>query len=624
MKKLFTFLFALICLQTMSAQVTIWGGLNDPNSTFANGLGDWIAVGITSADPSRIDSALWYWDAQGDAKRGAYYGTRTTINSTSKGGAVVFDSDWLDNGGVVGAFGAGSAPGPQEGALESPVIDCSSFTEVAVRFTQYFRNHESECFIDVTTDGGATWVPFQFNQEILRGAETPRNSVKLIDISSVAGGQKAVQFRFRFSGYYYFWIVDDVTLTSLPDNNLSLKEPFYTPYAYAQPKSVICEDTMIFSAVLSNSGHLPQDNVVFKGEILGSNRRTVLFADSLVINRLETHEDDTTFRTPNYFVPNNLAVGKYYIRWSTYTTGVTDFETSDNSKIDSFVVTDLLSGRAPRAVSGVRAGNGGAYKFGIGFKTANCWKPTEKFFASTVTTAFVANDGRTLQDYSVSLFILRVKPEVLADWSDFDLTLGIASTSVDLLGADSYTCTTEANYAPLVIDITDFNNNGAPNIPLDPGTRYFALIEHPATDGIPVFQVISNEKDYAFPFANVVINDNDQWFNGGFGDGNTPILDIGLTTVIGTDDKPLADNVMSIYPNPVISDDLMVSIHFEKATSANITVADLSGKVMSFTSHDALTQEKIKIDTHEFKAGEYFIRVATDEGTSTKKFVVVK
>ncbi len=633
MKKFLT-IFSLVIFigHGLIAQVkVIWGGPNEPNSTFATGLGDWKAIGLRSADPSKAAAALWTWSSNGRADRGAFWrlqsgAPRQSVASTSRGGAAVFDADYLDNGGDGTVLGDGPAPGPQEGVLESPTIDCSNFPTVAVRCFQYYRNFDSKCYVDVSNDGGNNWVPFQVNEEVIRGEETPRNSIVLVEITSVAANRPNVKIRFRWEGYYYFWIIDDVELVEVPENNLKLDQPFYTPYAYAQPTSVICEDTMVFSARLSNLGSKAQDNVILKGEILARNRTTVLFADSLKIGRLEVTDDDTVFRTPNYFVPNRLSPGRYYLRWSTYNEGVTDFYVQDNSRLDSFEVTDLSFSRCPRETGGVRAGQGASYSFGIGFKTANCWNAHDKFWASTATTSFVANPGGSLNGYTVSIYFAKVNPDVEADWSNFDRNLGIASPSVTLLGVDTYTCSSERNYDDITVELTDFENGGTPKIPLEKNTRYFLLVDHPATPPgtIPIFQATSNEKNYNFGYANVVIDQSGTWFGGGFGPGYTPYLILGLELQTKTDETPLPSNAVVVSPNPVVSDELKLEVNFEKPTDINVTIADIQGRVKSLQPFGQIMSQALRINVADYPAGEYLVRVTSSEGSSTKKFVILK
>lgn len=628
MQKIFTILFFLgLSVSWVNSQI-LWGGPNDPNSTFAGGFNGWTTQGLSSDDPAKADSARWYYSAASSAAGGAYYGTRGAINSPSRAnGAMVFNSDLLDNAGVAGNFGNGKCPSLHSGVLISPVINCSAFGGVALKFNQYYRNFNSTCYVDVSNDGGANWNSYQLNQDIAVNAETPTNSQILIDISADAGNQATVQFRFRFDGEYYFWIVDDVQLVSLPDYDLALNSHFYTPAAYRQPKAMICTDSFLFQANLNNKGGKAQTNVVLKGEIIGIDRKTVIHADSVIIDRLETTDDDTAFNVANLFVPNKLDFGKYFIRWSVYSKDATvaDYNRNDNTRVDSFEISLNEFAKAPRATGGVRSGGGAGYVFGNQYRTSDCWNDNDKWLAKQAKFSLVTNAGGTLDGYSVSIYLMKVKDDVDGGFTNFDGSGGIASPSVDILSAEAFSGTTEQNYDPITVDLTDFNT-GDNGILLQKSSRYFIGVDHPATPtgAVATFHAISNEKSYnSQPFSTFVIDQAGEWFNG-FQGTNTPILELICEFVTKTDEKPLADNVMSLYPNPVVNDNLKVGLNFANPTDANLTIADINGKILNFESHKQVTKDVFSISTAALNAGSYLIRVSTNEGTSTKQFTVIK
>lgn len=636
MNKIFTVL-CMLGLSTLylNAQFQIiWGGPADPNSTFAGGINGWTTQGLASSDPTKADSAIWYWSATSSGAGGAYYTGLGPINSPSRtNGAMVFNSDLLDNAGTPGVPPnpppkIGKAPAPHTGVLTSPVINCSTFNSVVVKFNQFYRNYQSTTWVDVSNDGGNIWTPFQVNEEIGSNALTPTNSQKLIDISSVAANQANVQIRFRFDGEYYFWIIDDVQLVKLPDYNMAINSVFYTPASYRQPKSQICQDTFVFSAEINNKGGIAQTNVVLRGEILDIDRRTVLFTDSVIVARMETTDDSLTVRTDNFFVPNKLDFGKYYIRWTVYAKDATgtDAVPNDNVKLDSFEVSLDKFVKAPRHTGGVRAGGNTRYVFGSLYRTSDCWNANDQFIATQALYRLVTNAGGTLAGYTTSIYLMKVKDDVDAGFTNFENMNDIASNSVEIVSAESFTCTTEANYENIMVPLTDFNNAGG-KVFLNRASRYFLGVDHPATPAgaVPTFHAISNEKDYIGQgFSNFVIDDGGTWYGGAFGRGYTPIMELTIELLTKNDDKPLPESVMNIYPNPVITNELKVELNFDKATDANLTVADINGKLLSFEPHKAVTQETININTSELKAGNYLIRVSTDEGTRTKQFTVVK
>ena len=69
----YSFLVLVSCIvNVMNGQTTLWGGPNDPNSTFSNGIGGWTTEGINSSTIDSSKNAIWNWSSTGDGKNGAY------------------------------------------------------------------------------------------------------------------------------------------------------------------------------------------------------------------------------------------------------------------------------------------------------------------------------------------------------------------------------------------------------------------------------------------------------------------------------------------------------------------------------------------------------------------------
>ncbi|MEM1219823.1 MAG: hypothetical protein AAGH79_12970, partial [Bacteroidota bacterium] len=100
-------------------------------------------------------SADWSWTSDGTASNGKYWEERPAIQSASKKGAFVFDSDGQDP----------NAELPNHNAsLISPEIRATRQMEVVyLSFYEYYRNYESKAMIEVFGDSNAdgkadTWI----------------------------------------------------------------------------------------------------------------------------------------------------------------------------------------------------------------------------------------------------------------------------------------------------------------------------------------------------------------------------------------------------------------------------------------------------------------------------------
>lgn len=622
MKRLGTLLLMSVLVGfQLSAQAVLWGGPNDPNSTFANGLGAWTTIELGSS----AGKALWTYSASGTSK--GYYSdlSGSIISPSSADGAAIFDSDFLDNGGIADNDGNGSAPAPHKGALVSPVIDCSTFSSVSLAFYQYYQNYTSTCTIEVTSDEGKTWTSFPVNEEVRFGTGTYRNNKRVVDITSAAALKSKMQFRFVFEGDGYFWTIDDVTLIELPDNDLALITPYYFPFTYAQPKSQICNDEFKFSTTVSNLGKSAQKNALFKVEILDKDRTTVLFTDETQVANMDPTDDNITIKTNKTFIPNNLDFGKYYIRWTFNGGNTPDYNPNDNVRTDSFEITVNSYSREPGIRTGVRANERTAFVVASQYRTPNCWTNNDRFKVTNVEMAFAVGRKASINGYTTNIGFYKIKDEVSPNFLNFDREKGLASTSIEAIANQAFTGTNESSFTLFQVPLK--NDQGA-DIELAANTRYFLTCSHPEEPSDDPdswhFHAASLEKNYeGHPFAVPVIDNEGYWLES-WPDGDAPVLRLSIGVITKTDDHPLDESVLNISPNPVQNNEVKFNLKFGKATDANITLFDMNGKVLNFEPHKSVLNQTISLSTLNLASGEYFIRVSTQEGTKTKMFSVIK
>ncbi|WP_157640831.1 Kelch repeat-containing protein [Longispora albida] len=114
------------------------------------------------------------------------------------GGFAIADSDF---------YGSGKH---QDTSMLSPVFDLTSTATPVLRFNSDYRTFTRDTVdVDITTDGGATWVNLWHRQAGQSQRGPVVNEVSLADF----GGQPAAQLRFKYVGTYdYWWQVDNVTV----------------------------------------------------------------------------------------------------------------------------------------------------------------------------------------------------------------------------------------------------------------------------------------------------------------------------------------------------------------------------------------------------------------------------
>ena len=265
-------------------------GISLYTETFSNGLAGENGAWVNNGSPA---SAIWEYRGPATTpgintcSRGAFAGANGAAPPTSPtatNGYMVFDSDFLDNNGNPQGFGTGPAPTPHMGELVSPVIDLTGYPNVLLSFNFKFRRFVSDLFVAFSTDG-VNWT----DTVVVYGDAigTPSNSPHTNDFFSAyvtaIGGSATAQFKFIFDGVnshgnpngsgYYYAAIDDIVITSAPDNDLVLDEKYLTKtggpgnqqYYREIPQGQAQNDSILIGGKMTNLGSATQNNarVVF-------------------------------------------------------------------------------------------------------------------------------------------------------------------------------------------------------------------------------------------------------------------------------------------------------------------------------------------------------------------------
>lgn len=222
----------VVCLVCGQAQAqNIWGAeaitgqsdgqfdsdFTETGSPFSLANSGWTALSVYDSGGSQTPGlAFWTRNLQGYSQ-GAYWEGTTPVNSPSQANGVgIFDSDYLDNNGIVGSFGLGQSPSAHRGELISPPIDLSGFTDqlIMLKFYSLYQEFQIDSLsIAASTDGGITWgtaVDYRTYQAPLskRFVYVPFPTDTLAGVANLT----QVRIKFVFQGDYYFALVDDATI----------------------------------------------------------------------------------------------------------------------------------------------------------------------------------------------------------------------------------------------------------------------------------------------------------------------------------------------------------------------------------------------------------------------------
>ena len=322
----------------------IWGGPNSTgaeydNSTFNGGLNDWTTEGLESATQDSAHNAIWRWDENGQMADGTWWGGNGTIESPSvSNGAVGFDSDYYDNSGL--------APYPQKSILTSPSMDCTGEAEVSVLFYESYRQWNATSKLEVSNDGGNTWVPYAipFNDDISSNLPTGGDAWTYVNITPTAANQSDVRLRFVWEGGYYYWILDDVALIKSPQNDLAIVDFFYPAAAYSQSSmtGVSC-DSMGFNCTIRNVAKVTRNDITVYVNV--SDDSGVVYTDSVELLELLGDSEDTLITFDGLWSPGNVE-GGYSIVYSVKD-AEQDFNPGDNNDGQNYEISNKTFAMGP-------------------------------------------------------------------------------------------------------------------------------------------------------------------------------------------------------------------------------------------------------------------------------------
>ncbi|MEL6945127.1 MAG: PA domain-containing protein, partial [Bacteroidota bacterium] len=261
--------------------IVLWGAGGEGN--FDSSLDGWTTENYVACAADTLEGfSLWQWRPAGGSNRGAFVGGAGSVNSpTSCNGVASFDSDFYDNDGISGNFGAGPCAASQAGALISPSIDLSGSADaagVAVTFYQALRQFQSTYWVGWSTDGGVTWDSTQINQEY--EVNSPHiQDIERVNLPSSVIGASDLRIKFTLSpANYYYWTIDDVRIVEREANNLRVNNFFALPPNAITPQSQV--EAFGFLADIENIGALAQDEVNLNMTIVNS-EGSVVFTDDL-------------------------------------------------------------------------------------------------------------------------------------------------------------------------------------------------------------------------------------------------------------------------------------------------------------------------------------------------------
>lgn len=488
---------------------------------------------------------------------------------------------------MIDSDGAGASALQDAYATYNGTIDLTMYPNVTLEFDHHYRAYQEVRSVDVSTDNFTTFTTYEVTPSTVANVNV--SETFSIDISGAAGGQAGVSIRFHYEGNFgWYWAVDDLLIKTTEPYDLradgtawgvtgtwGARLPYYsTPVDQVQPIEFCGINTNIGINDIADATYTIDIPSVFNAS--GSTNSVAGATDTICAT--------TTF-TPN------AAVASFTASASMSTTNP-DTGTGNNDFDDiTFAVTDYIYARdnADAVIQG------GSYNQGNGFEIGNVFD----MFASAeltgidfgVTTTAVAG-----AEVYVKLYTIDANGDFILEDQSLSYTLAASDLgtiiTLPLVGG-AYTLAANETY---LITVGSDGDGGLSNDLVvmtsgssEPQTTFY----YDATD--LTWYYTTSTPAVRMNFEPASINENENVFG------------------------------MGVYPNPA-SANANVTFSLNNAADVNITVSDLSGKVVytNALGNVAAGTTEVSLNTASLSEGVYMINVAANNAVSTQKLVIRK
>lgn len=159
-------------------------------------------------------------------------------------------------------------------------IDVSEISKFSVRLFQYYRKYYDMCFVDYSTDNGATWHAVEVN---VTGVDMQVNTNLWgrynysMPNAAAAGNSTLLRIRMfsdrrehRTNAYGYWWLLDDVAIVKAKNNSLKQLDVRYWEGAYQTVPQGLTTENIDWVSDVPNTGALAQTNMQLKIDHISS------------------------------------------------------------------------------------------------------------------------------------------------------------------------------------------------------------------------------------------------------------------------------------------------------------------------------------------------------------------
>jgi hypothetical protein len=475
-------------------------------------------------------------------------------------------------------------------------IDLTGYPAVQLVFEEEYRKYQDQTFVDVSNDG-TNWTPIQVNTTITTNNSTTNPAVVTVPISSVAGNQSTVFFRFHFksvAGCDYSWQVDDVSIEAIAGYDLVAVDAKTTAY---DDYATTTWDSVPYSIYPISEIRPLALNMRYTSNSAAAENATATISTSDGFSASQSGNIDPTDTTQFYvttpYTPS-ASVGVYNISYSV-TGDNPDTDTTNNDLSNSVEVSSGVFGRDDNVLAYLQYDDttGSAFKVGNGFHVI----ADEMLYSIDAAFYTSSNVGSGLE-----LNAQLLDPNT----ANFDPLAESTYTTVyqsDLTPADG------ANFVHFMFD---------PPVQLTAGTDYLAVVQHFGGVRLDVGAGGISAPQTSFIYQ----SSDDTWYY----TTRTPMVRMNFNSniSIGAENVQNGVGLGQNMPNPA-NGTTSVNYSLDQAAQVDFNLFDINGKLVRNLAQGNMAPgtHRVVINTADLQEGVYFYTLTTDRMTSTKRMTVV-
>lgn len=562
---------------------------------FANGLAGNNGVGAwTTGGP---DGALWLQDFDGPG--GDFSDPAEIITSTTAAnGFMIFDSNLANDG-------CAAPCTVRDGWLISPTMDLSATPYLHLVIEQAFRwccSDDTPHFIDISSDGGATWpTRVALNESFGANVDGPTNTISVNIGPGIAADPSMARFRISHDGSasgnvtHYHWQIDDISLVESPTNNLELTSYMYDEWFFdlsadfstlefaTYPSSQVRPLTMKGNVL--NDGTAAQSNVTLDVEVTDDNSSSV-FSGSDFLASLAPSSNDSIY-VLGYTPSGNT--GRFTVDFTLSSDSI-DGDPSNNVGQKWFEVSDYIFARDTGSLDNNIDNQGEAYEVGNWFNIQN----NDELLYGIDVAIDDASDVGTI----IGGILYDSARDPIEETDEYEIT------SSDLNG------TGDANFVTLLFSSP---------VDLFQGEDYLITVVHfGGQDNV----VVGTSGRSPAQTSSLYDNTIPDWFY----ITNTPMVRMNFNPSVGIEDVAFEHGIKlgQNFPNP-FGDMSQISFEVDQAMEVTFEIHDLTGKLVHYTDLGKVIpgNHTIDISASELGDGVYFYSLTTNTNSLTKRMVIL-